>query len=108
MQIEILGEGSISPQTRTYAEYCLFAALSEVIDSARVRRAALVLRRATRRHGGEGVSCTVTVEIERGEVLRIRTTGEHPNAAINNAMERLRKWSRPARPDRVPEHANAD
>lgn len=75
MRIEVLGEHSISAQTRSYAEYRLFAVLSGVVDTGRVRRARLVLRRRKHRPASASVSCTVTVEIDTEEVLRIRTTG---------------------------------
>jgi ribosome-associated translation inhibitor RaiA len=89
MQIDVLGEHSISPQARSYAEYRLFAALSQVVDTGRVRRARLALRRSKHEADSESVSCTVTVELDTDEVLRIRTTGEHPYAAINRAVARL-------------------
>jgi ribosome-associated translation inhibitor RaiA len=95
MRIEVLGDHSISQQARSYAEYRLFAALSQVVDTGRVRRARLVLRRTKQLRDCERVSCTVTIEIDTDEVRRIRTTGDHPYAAINRAIERLRDddWS---------------
>ena len=45
MRIEVLGYDTISAQARTYAEYRLFAELSRVADTNRVRHARLVLRR---------------------------------------------------------------
>ena len=95
MRIEVLGEDSISRQARTYAEYRLFAALSEVVDTGRVRHARLVLRRTKDTRAGEGVSCTVLVDSEGGGTLRIRTSGGHPYAAVNRAVERLRKDGAP-------------
>lgn len=90
MCIDIVGDGSISHQARTYAEYRLFAALSQVFDTREVRKASLVLRRARRRGSCDPVSCSVTVELNDDEVVRLRTSGEHPYAAINRAVERLR------------------
>lgn len=90
MRIDIVGDDSISRQARAYAEYRLFAALSQVFDTSRVRRASLVLRRAKSRRHGDGVVCTVIVELKGGEVTRFRTFGDHPYAAINRAVERLR------------------
>lgn len=100
MHIQVVGEDSISAQARTYAEYRLFAALTQIFDAARVRHARLVLRRATHKRAGEAVSCTVTIEIDGAGVLRIRTTGDHSYAAINRAVERLRDVSWPGRLDR--------
>lgn len=89
MRIEILGEETISAQARTYAEYRLFAALSQVVDTDRVRHARLTLKRTKHKRAGESVSCTVAVDIEDGDSLQIETSGEHPYAAINRAVERV-------------------
>jgi ribosome-associated translation inhibitor RaiA len=90
MRIEIIGDDSISRQTRAYAEYRLFAALSQVVDTRRVRSASLVLRRPKSTRHGDAVSCTVTIELNGGEVVRLRASGDHPCAAINRAVQRLR------------------
>ena len=39
MRIEIVGDDSISGQARAYAEYRLFAALSQALDTRQVRNA---------------------------------------------------------------------
>jgi putative sigma-54 modulation protein len=99
MRIEIVDDASISRQARIYAEYRLFDALSHVVDTARVRSASLELRRAkSKRHCGT-VSCTVTVELNGGEVSRFRAAADHPYAAINRAVGRLRLNARPVRHD---------
>ena len=41
------------------------------------------------------MSCTVTVDIEGGEPLRIQTSAAHPYAAINRAVERLSETNWP-------------
>ena len=97
MRIEILGEDSISRQARTYAEYRLFAALSQLVDTDRVRHARLTLRRTKHGRPCEEVSCTVRIDLNGEGVLRIRTSGDHPYAAINRAVERLRENSWPSR-----------
>jgi len=97
MRIKITGDESISRQACTYAEYRLFSALSEVLDTGRVRNASLVLRRTKSRGQGDRVMCTVTVELDGGEVTRLSTVGGHPYAAINRAVERFRRHSRPER-----------
>ena len=102
MRIEIVGDDSISRQARTYAEYRLFAAVSQTMDTSRVRTAALVLRRATSGRYGDRVVCTVTIGMDDGDATRIRTLGGHPYAAINRAVERLRLHSRPVRQDSGP------
>ena len=89
MRIEVLGNETISAQARTYAEYRLFAELSRVADTNRVRHARLVLRRRKDEQADRSVSCTVTVDIEGGDPLRVQTSAAHPYAAINRAVERL-------------------
>lgn len=94
MRIEILGEDTISTQARTYADYCLFAALSQTVDTNRVKRARLILQRTKPGRARDGVSCTVTVDIEGSNSLRIQVAADHPYAAINRAVERLSQGSR--------------
>jgi ribosome-associated translation inhibitor RaiA len=89
MHIEITGDDSITRQPRIYAEYRLFAALSEVVDTDRVQTASMVLRRRFNRHC-DGVVCTARVELDGHEVVRVSAWGPHPYAAINRAIERLR------------------
>ena len=90
MRIEVIGDDSISRQAYTYAEYRLFAALSQIIDTRRVRSASLGLRRAKPRRHCERVVCTVRVELTNGEGARVRAYGDHPYAAINRAVARIR------------------
>jgi ribosome-associated translation inhibitor RaiA len=109
MRIEITGDDSISRQARTYAEYRLFAALSEVVDTRRVRSASLALRSARSNRHCDAVLCTVTIELNGGDVSRLRASGGHPYAAINRAVERLRLRSRLMRHDvPYPEMAAAE
>jgi hypothetical protein len=89
MHIEIIGEESFGPQVRSYAEYRLFAAVSQVIDTNQVRHARLVLRRAKHTRPAGAISCEVTLEIRDSDVLRIKATGDHPCAAVNRAIERI-------------------
>ena len=44
MRIEVVGGDTISQQARTYAEYRVFAALTQFADAEKVRRARVVLR----------------------------------------------------------------
>lgn len=89
MRIQVTTDDDISLQARTYAEYRLFAALSQLVDTERVRQARVVLRRAMQRRGCEGVSCTLTVALDGVGPFRIKTMGNHPYEAINRAVERL-------------------
>ena len=97
MRIEIIGDESLSRQARIYAEYRLFAAVSQIVDTGRVRSASLALRRAKSRRDCDGMLCTVSVELNNGDVARIRASGAHPYAAINRAIERLRVNAWPVR-----------
>ena len=97
MRIEVLGYDTMSAQAQMYAEYRLFAELSRVADTNRVRHARLVLRRGKGEQADESVSCTVTVDIEGGESLRVQTSAAHPYAAINRAVERLSETNWPAK-----------
>lgn len=87
MRIEVVGDDTISQQARTYAEYRVFAALTQFSD--KVRRVRVLLRPVKLGRGCEGVACTVTVSLE-SESFRIRTTGPHAYAAINRAVECIR------------------
>jgi hypothetical protein len=95
MHIDVVGDESISRQARSYAEYRLFAALPFVVDTNRVRRSLLLLRRADEDDRCAGTICAVSIELDNGEVLRLRSTAAHPYAAINRTIERLRN-DRPA------------
>jgi ribosome-associated translation inhibitor RaiA len=90
MRIEVVGGNTISQQARTYAEYRVFAALTQSADAERVRRARVVLRPVDRGHGCDHIACTVTVTLDGADSFRIRTTGPHAYAAINRAVERIR------------------
>ena len=90
MRIEVVGGDTISRQARTYAEYRVFAALTQLADAGNVLRARVVLRPVDRDRGGDSVVCAVTVTLEGADSIRIRATGRHAYAAINRAVERLR------------------
>ena len=90
MRVDVLGDDTISPQARTYAEYRVFAALTQLAGSEQVRGARVVLRRANTGRACAAVTCSVTVTLAGSSPLRVRTTGDHPYAAINRTVERLR------------------
>src|ERR687894_397501 len=90
MRIQVLGDDTISRQARTYAEYRVFAALTQIARADQVRDACVVLRRGNRSGDGEVVTCMVTLRWERSSAMRVRSTSDHPYAAINRAVERLR------------------
>jgi ribosome-associated translation inhibitor RaiA len=90
MRIEVIGEGTISQQARTYAEYRVFAALTQFPEPDKIEHVRVLLRSASRLSACENIACTVTVGLKGSDFLRIRATGPHAYAAINRAVERIR------------------
>lgn len=90
MRIEVIGEGAVDQQARTYAEYRVFAALTQSSEADKVQRVRVLLRPVKLGSGGETIACTVTVALEGSDSFRIRTTGPHAYAAINRAVERIK------------------
>ena len=101
MRIEVVGEGTISRQARTYAEYRVFAALTHCTDADKVRRVRVLLRPLSRSSGCEDIACTVTIGLDGSESFRVRTTGPHAYAAINRAVDRIRTNAPTDMADRV-------
>ena len=96
MRIQVISDDSINEQARTYAEYRMFAAIAQVIDTSRVQLASLRLRRASTRRDGHGVLCTIVLDLADGDIVRLEAAGEHPYAAINRGVDRLRLHVRTA------------
>ena len=88
MRIEVIGVNTITLQARTYAEYRVFAALTQFSEGEKVRRVRVVLRPVNLGSGCDGIACIVTITLEGSDSFRIRTTGPHAYAAINRAVER--------------------
>jgi hypothetical protein len=93
MRIQALSDDTISSEARTYAEYRVIAALAQ--SAQKVRYAQVILWPLNRSGTCAVVSCTVTVDLEGGGAFRIRSTGAHAYAAINRAVERLRRAAAP-------------
>jgi hypothetical protein len=89
MRIEVIGEGTISRQALTYAEYRVFAALTQFSRAGAAERVRVLLRPVKLGRRGENIACAVTVALKGSDCFRIRTTGRHPYAAINRAVERI-------------------
>ena len=66
MRIEVVGADTISQQARTYAEYRVFAALTQFADAKEVSGARVVLRAVDRGRGSDSIACTVSVALEGG------------------------------------------
>ena len=101
MRIEVIGEGKISQQARTYAEYRMFAALTQSSEADKVQRVRILLRPVKLASSCESIACAVTVALEGSDSVRIRTTGPHAYAAINRAVERIRAMAPTGMVDRV-------
>jgi ribosome-associated translation inhibitor RaiA len=95
VRIEVLGGHAITSQARAYAEYRVFAALTQISESQQVQGARVVLRSVNGRGSCERVSCTVTVTLDGLEPLRVRTIGAHAYAAINRAVDRITAMGAP-------------
>ena len=89
MRIEVVRNQAISAQARTYAEYRVFAALTQSTGTRNLRCARVVLRPVHDDAGGDRAACTVIIRFEEADTVRVRATGPHPYAAINRAVERL-------------------
>lgn len=90
MRIEVVAERTISQQARMYAEYRVFAALTQFLEADQVGRVRVLLRPVTLASGCDGIACSVTVALDGSDSFRTRTTGAHACAAINQAVERIR------------------
>jgi ribosome-associated translation inhibitor RaiA len=90
MRIEVVRDEAISAQARTYAEYRVFAALTQSTGRRNVRCARIVLRPVKDDDAGcAPAACTVIIRFEQSDTVRVNATGPHPYAAINRAVERL-------------------
>jgi nucleotide-binding universal stress UspA family protein len=92
MRIDVVGDGTISQQARTYAEYRVFAALTQFWEADKVQRVRVLLRPVRLGSGCESIACTVTVAPAGSDSFRIRTTGPHAYAAINRAVDRIKTF----------------
>ena len=101
VRVDVVGEHPICAQARAYAEYRVFAALTQITETQRVRRARVVLRSVNGEGGSECVTCTVTVALGGVKSFRVRATGAHAYAAINRAVERITTTRAPRVVDRV-------
>jgi len=90
MRIEVVGDKTIGSQARTYAEYRVFAALTQATGTRDARSARVTLRPVNASADGGGIACIVTVLFEQSDTVRVNAIGGHPYAAINRAIERLK------------------
>ena len=93
-QIDVVVDAGISSQAHAYAEYRLFAALSHLTGAEGVEHALVELRRS----GADGVSCTLTLLLNGGGDVCIRTADTHAYGAINLAVDRLERMRSAATP----------
>src|SRR4029453_13035813 len=69
----------------------VFAPLTQFSEAAKVQRVRVLLRPGNLGSGCENIACSVTVALDGSDSYRIRTTGPHVHAAINRAVERIRR-----------------
>lgn len=101
LRIEVDGDETVSPQARTYAEYRVFAALTQSPATRCARSARVVLRQVNPDSECSDVDCVVTVHFD-SSTMRVRACGAHAYAAINRGVERLRAASKPDPAERIP------
>lgn len=71
LRVEVLGDYTICSQARAYAEYRVFAALTQITDTEKVRHARVVLRSVSGEGSRDRVACTVTVALDGSNHLRV-------------------------------------
>ena len=103
MRIEVVGADTISQQARTYAEYRVFAALTQFSEADKVRRVRVLLRPVNRGRGCESIACTVTVALEGsdsfGSEQQVPTHMPRSTARSNVSEPRRRQdWSQTPSP----------
>jgi ribosome-associated translation inhibitor RaiA len=101
LRIEVASDMTITSQARTYAEYRVFAALTQSAGTRHARSARVVLRRVNPDSRCSEVACLVTVRLE-SKTVRVRATGAHAYAAINRAVEHLRDAPERSSAERIP------
>ena len=101
MRIEVIGDDTISRQARTYAEYRVFAALTQITNADKVRHVRVLLRPIRSRTACEDIACNVTVALEGSDSLPDPNNRPYAYAAINRVVERIRTSLSTVMADRV-------
>ena len=92
IRIHVLGDDTISPHALIYAESRFLGALTALAGTEALRHAGVILRRA--KFGGPSrITCIVTVALGGASAMRIQATDDHPYAAVNRAIDGLRRES---------------
>ena len=99
MRIDVEDRGRrFADQTRAYAEYRLFAALSRVADGVREARVTLTALDHGDHADSTPVACTVTVTISGRSPLVVSVIGRHPAGAIDGAAGSVQELLRRRQP----------
>jgi ribosome-associated translation inhibitor RaiA len=85
--IDVVGDSEIPQQTRTYAEYRMFAILTK--HHARPRQARLALRSVEPQGACRFCECDIALHFRDGVIVSVAVRGPHPYAAINRAIDRI-------------------
>jgi hypothetical protein len=102
LRIDVDGDDAVSPQARTYAEYRVFAALTQSAATRDARSARVVLRHLNPHSECGDVACVVTVHFG-ASTMRVRAFGAHAYAAINRGVECLRAAAARDPAERIPQ-----
>ena len=101
MRVEVIGDDAISHQARTYAEYRVFAALTQSTDTEKVRRVRVQLRPLVSARGSGGNRLHSDGRVGWSRFSSDSNNGPHAYAAINRAVERIRAGAAAGTADRV-------
>jgi ribosome-associated translation inhibitor RaiA len=85
--IDVRIDADISPQTRSYAEYRVFAVLAKY--AIRPQRVRVTLRTVAPPDACRFAECDATLEFAEREVVQITARGAHPYAAVNRAVDEI-------------------
>ena len=106
MRIEVEDRGCrFADQTRAYAEYRVFAALSGVAGGVRQAQVTLTALEPGGRGNTAAVACTVTVTMSGQSPPVVSVIGRHPSGAIDGAASSVQELLRRRPPLPPVEHA---
>jgi ribosome-associated translation inhibitor RaiA len=85
--IDVVGDSAISQQTRSYAEYRMFAILTK--HDVRPRHVRLALRSVEPEDSCRFCECDAALRFADGMTVNVSVRGAHPYAAVNRAIDRV-------------------
>lgn len=85
--IAVVGDSAIPQQTKTYAEYRMFAIVTK--HRVRPRQVRLALRSVEPEDSCRFCECDAVLHFPDDETINVSVRGAHPYAAINRAIDRV-------------------